>query len=160
MVDSKAVNPKSANRNSGVLKPAVDQSAATQSVATYKQILREFIDRRPSGTRQRIAKALGTHKSFVSQITNPALRVPLPAPHVASIFKICHFSPEERGCFLDAYRIAHPNQAAALESEEVSGKRIVMIELPDFEDPGKQERLAEAIEDIAAKMIALAREGG
>lgn len=155
MADSKPASPRPANRNSGGPKPAADQT-----VATYKQILREFIDRRPSGTRQRIAKALGTHKSFVSQITNPALRVPLPAPHVASIFKICHFSPEERAGFLDAYRIAHPNQAAALESEEVSGKRIVMIELPDFEDPGKQERLAEAIEDIAAKMIALAREGG
>ncbi len=160
MTDPKSTNPKSvsprpANRNGTALK-----SAADQSVATYKQILREFIDRRPSGTRQRIAKALGTHKSFVSQITNPALRVPLPAPHVASIFKICHFSPEERGVFLDAYRIAHPNQAAALESEEVSGKRIVMIELPDFEDPAKQERLAEAIEALAARMIALAREGG
>ena len=147
-------DPNPANRNSGALK-----SAADQSVATYKQILREFIDRRPSGTRQRIAKALGTHKSFVSQITNPALRVPLPAPHVASIFKICHFSPEERETFLDAYRIAHPNQAAALESEQASGKRIVMIELPEFKDPGKQERLADAIQEVAAKMIALAREG-
>ncbi len=146
--------PEPANRNNAGVKAAADQS-----VATYKQLLREYIDRRPSGTRQRIAKALGTHKSFVSQITNPALRVPLPAPHVASIFKICHFSPEERESFLDAYRIAHPNQAAALESEQLSGKRIVMIELPQFKDSAKQDRLADAIQEVADRMIALAREG-
>ena len=44
------------------------------AVAAYKQILRECIDRRPSGTRQKIALALGKHKSFVSQMTNPAYR--------------------------------------------------------------------------------------
>lgn len=154
MADPKLSKPEPANRNSVGLKAAGDQS-----VATYKQLLREYIDRRPSGTRQRIAKVLGTHKSFVSQITNPALRVPLPAPHVASIFKICHFSPEERESFLDAYRIAHPNQAAALESEQLSGKRIVMIELPQFKDPAKQDRLADAIQEVADRMIALAREG-
>ncbi len=128
------------------------------SVAGYKQLLRDFIERRPSGTRQRIALALGTHKSFVSQVTNPVLPVPLPAPHVATIFKICHFSAEERDAFLEAYRIAHPNQAAALEKGEMAGHQVLRIELPQLKDPARQARLAEAIEDMAAKLIALASE--
>jgi hypothetical protein len=45
---------------------------------------------------------LGTHKSFISQITNPTYRVPVPARHVAAIMRICHFVPEERRAFLDA----------------------------------------------------------
>lgn len=131
---------------------------AEQPVVAYKQLLRDYIDRRPSGTRQRVALALGTHKSFVSQITNPAYRVPLPAQHVATIFKICHFSPEERGKFLDAYRLAHPNQAASLEAEQSGATRTVKIEVPAFHDPRRQEQLVEAIQDVAQKLIALARD--
>ena len=137
----------------------LDRPQATdQPVVAYKQLLRDYIDRRPSGTRQRVALALGTHKSFVSQITNPAYRVPLPAQHVATIFKICHFSPEERGRFLDAYRLAHPNQAASLEAEQSGATRSLKIEVPAFRDPRRQEQVAEAIQDIAQKLIALARD--
>ncbi len=38
----------------------------------YKAILAQIIDDRPSGTRQRLAAALGKHRSFVTQITSPA----------------------------------------------------------------------------------------
>ncbi len=127
------------------------------SVAGYKQLLRDFIERRPSGTRQRIAQALGTHKSFVSQVTNPTLKVPLPAPHVATIFKICHFSTEEREAFLAAYRVAHPNQAAALERDQAPETQVVKIEVPLLKDPARQAQLVATIEDMAAKLIALAR---
>ena len=81
-----------------------------EAVATYKRILRTYIDRRPSGTRQKIALTLGKHKSFVSQITNPSYASPVPAPHLNAIFEICHFSPEERKTFLGAYAAAHPRQ--------------------------------------------------
>ena len=46
-----------------------------------KQHLQACIDRRPSGTRQKIAGALGKPKSFVSQITNPAYPSPVPPHH-------------------------------------------------------------------------------
>ena len=129
-----------------------------RAVVAYKTLLRDFIDRRPSGTRQRLAVALGTHKSFISQITNPAYRIPLPAQHVATIIKICHFSPEERSLFLEAFRAAHPNQAGALESGQANGGRILEIEIPPFRDPGRQDRVTETIREMAKRIIALAAE--
>ena len=77
-------------------------STGRRPIATYKRILRTYIDRRPSGTRQKIALTLGKHKSFVSQITNPSYASPVPAPHLNAIFEICNFSPEERKTFLGA----------------------------------------------------------
>lgn len=135
------------------------RSQTEQAVIAYKTLLREFIDRRPSGTRQRLAAALGTHKSFISQITNPAYRIPLPAQHVATIFKICHFAPEERSAFMEPFRAAHPNQARALELDSPGGSRTLQIEIPPFQDPARQERVAETIQAVAKRIIALAAEG-
>jgi hypothetical protein len=59
-----------------------------EAVRAYKRLLQGYLDRRPSGTRQKIAEALGKHKSFVSQITNPAYSAPVPARHLATIFEI------------------------------------------------------------------------
>ena len=69
---------------------------------------REVIDQRPSGTRQRLADALGKHRSFVTQITSPTYSTPIPAKHLPTIFSVCHFSPAERDPFLAAYERAHP----------------------------------------------------
>ena len=74
-----------------------------EAVARYKAILQRVMENRPSGTRQRLAGALGKNRSFVSQIANPAYSTPIPAGHLDTIFEICHFSPEERRQFLDAY---------------------------------------------------------
>ncbi len=49
------------------------------NVADYKVILRRVLDNRPSGTRLKLAAALGKNRSFVTQITNPAYLVPIPA---------------------------------------------------------------------------------
>ena len=46
-----------------------------------------FSDNRPSGTRQRLAGALGKNRSFVSQIANPAYPVPIPVQHLETIFE-------------------------------------------------------------------------
>ena len=51
------------------------------NVADYKTILRRVLDNRPSGTRLKLAAALGKNRSFVTQITNPAYLVPIPAKH-------------------------------------------------------------------------------
>ena len=57
---------------------------ATRSTGSrdYKRILLRVLDLRPSGTRQRLADALGKNRSFVSQITNPAYPVPIPPRHL------------------------------------------------------------------------------
>ena len=97
--------------------PADSDLSTEDALAAYKALLRDLINQRPSGTRQRIAKVLGTHKSFISQVTNPALKVPLPAQHVEPIFRICHFSTEEQRSFLKLYRQAHPSQTVSFADE-------------------------------------------
>lgn len=128
-----------------------------QAIAAYKRILKACLDKRPSGTRQRLAQALGTHKSFVSQVTNPTYRVPLPAQHLPTIFRLCHFSPEERRRFLEAYRQAHPGQALPGEAGSLPGSRLLEIEIPPLDDPRRQQELIEAIRETAQRMIALAQ---
>lgn len=82
-------------------------------VAAYKAILQRVLETRPSGTRQRIAAALGKNRSFVSQITSPSYDTPIPARHVDLIMEICHFSPAERADFMRAYGNAHPQRRPA-----------------------------------------------
>ena len=92
-------------------EPTPQLASREEAVRAYKRLLQTYLDHRPSGTRQRIAQALGKHKSFVSQITNPAYPAPMPARHLGAILEICHLSPEERSTFLAAYRAAHPIRA-------------------------------------------------
>src|SRR5438477_309550 len=81
-----------------------------EAVVAYKAILKRVLDNRPSGTRQRMANALGKNRSFVSQIANPAYPVPIPARHLEAIFEICHFSQDDRREFLAEYARAHPSR--------------------------------------------------
>ena len=127
-----------------------------ETVAAYKQILRDCIDRRPSGTRQKIALALGKHKSFVSQITNPSYAPPVPAPHLNAIFEICHFSPEERRAFLGAYRLAHPKQGEVDPGGPTTERtHELRIRVPVLDDPRLQKDLEATIRQTASRIIAL-----
>jgi hypothetical protein len=127
-----------------------------EAVRGYKQLLQTYIDRRPSGTRQKIALALGKHKSFVSQITNPAYSAPVPARHLGTIFELCHFSPEERATFLGAYRAAHPRRSQAVAREHgQEGEHVIQIRVPNLGDPRLQRELEETIRNTASRIIAL-----
>src|SRR5215468_2510057 len=102
-------------------------------VAAYKRLLQEYIDRRPSGLRLKIAKAIGKHRSFVSQITNPSYPVPVPARHLEAIFRICHLAPEERQAFMAAYDAAHPGhprEGRRRSPRKGRERRVIEIELP------------------------------
>ncbi|HZP19759.1 MAG TPA: hypothetical protein VFB16_06065 [Bauldia sp.] len=112
-----------------------EQPASEEAVARYKAILRSVMENRPSGTRQRLAGALGKNRSFVSQIANPAYATPIPARHLETIFELCHFSPADRRKFLEAYAEAHPRRLpVAGDSRRV---RAHTIYLPDL---GSDER--------------------
>jgi len=126
-----------------------------EAIAHYKTILRNTIDRRPSGTRQKIALALGKNKSFVSQITNPAYPSPVPAPHLNPIFEICHFSPEERDVFLRAYQAAHPKQGVVPRGGTAEKTHDLRIRVPLLDDPQLQKELEATIRQTAARIIAL-----
>jgi hypothetical protein len=125
-----------------------------QLVAAYKRILQASLDRRPSGTRQRIAEALGKHKSFVSQITNPAYSVPIPARHVTAILELCHFSAEERRAFLEAYVRAHPSRRQVVKPAPRGGApHVLHIPVPTFEDAELQREVEDLIRAFAARVV-------
>ena len=129
-----------------------------KNVAEYKIILRKVLDNRPSGTRLKLAAALGKNRSFVSQITNPAYLVPIPAKHVAVIFDVCHLSSAERSAFLDAYGRAHPGRLRAPHRE--ARTRIISLTVPELGDDKKNRALEQLIVDFAAQLARFAESIG
>src|ERR1700741_3367364 len=120
------------------------------NVAGYKAILRQVLDNRPSGTRLKLAAALGKNRSFVTQITNPAYLVPIPAKHVAIIFEVCHLSGAERAAFLEAYGRAHPGRLRAPPRD--ARTRTLVVTVPDLVDNKKNRSLEQLIVDFAARL--------
>src|ERR1700734_1618581 len=101
-----------------------------ETVADCKRLLQIVCDNRPSGTRGRLAVALGTNRSFVSQLVNPAYAMESPAQHHEIIFEVCHFSPADRAAFLAIYDNTHPGRREAGESTAPS--RVVTFTVPDL----------------------------
>jgi hypothetical protein len=132
-----------------------DRGAA---VAAYKVILQRIVDNRPSGTRHRLAEALGKNRSFVSQITSPAYSVPIPPGHLDTIFEICHFTPAEKSEFLAAYALAHSRRPGP--SRKRSDSVTLTITLPDLGDARANRALAQAIEAMADVLARLAKQNG
>jgi hypothetical protein len=140
-------------------KPKPAPASRDELVAAYKRLLQEYIDRRPSGLRLKVAKAIGKHRSFVSQITNPIYPIPVPARHLEAIFRICHLAPEEKQAFLSAYAAAHPNQPRAepRSPRKSREKRIVEIELPILDDPEVEREMDELLRQVARQIEKLVR---
>jgi hypothetical protein len=123
-------------------------------IAHYKSTLRQLIDRRPSGIRQKIAEVTGTHKSFISQITNPSDPTPLPARHIDAIFEVCHLSPEERAAFLERYHSAHLEHAS-VEHKSHRHMRTLHLQIPVLEDARKQRALESIVRDTVRRLCDL-----
>src|SRR4051794_19512891 len=129
-------------------KESKDQ--VSQAVASYKALLRRVLDNRPSGTRLKLAAALGKNRSFVTQITNPAYLVPIPMKHVGIIFEVCHLSGAERAAFLEAYGRAHPGRLRAAHRE--ARTRTISVTVPDLGEDKKNRELERLIIDFAAQL--------
>ncbi|WP_293853436.1 hypothetical protein [uncultured Alsobacter sp.] len=123
------------------------------AVCDYKRILQRVLDNRPSGTRQRLATALGKNRSFVSQIANPAYPVPIPAQHLETIFELCHFSQEERRAFLGAYGLAHPARLKVVP--DARRQRVVRLEVPDLGDPRRNRKVDALLAEFARSIAAI-----
>ncbi len=137
-------------------EPAPQVASREDAVRAYKRLLQTYLDHRPSGTRQKIALALGKNKSFVTQITNPAYSAPVPARHLGTILEICHLAPEERSTFLAAYRAAHPIRSRTIALEPAQeGDHVIQIRVPNLGDPRLQRELEETIRHTASRIIAL-----
>jgi hypothetical protein len=141
--------------------PRAETATRDELVAAYKRLLQEFIDRRPSGLRLKIAKAIGKHRSFVSQITNPSYPIPVPARHLETIFRICHLAPEERQALMAAYEAAHPRHPRETRRPARRGKerRIVEIDLPAVDDPDLEREMEEFLRQTARQLERLVRRG-
>ena len=122
------------------------------AVAEYKRILARVLENRPSGTRQRLAVALGKNRSFVSQIANPSYSTPIPAQHLDSIFEICLFPATDRAAFLEAYGRAHPGKLQRTRHRKDHRMRPVTVYVPDLEDEAKNHALDRLLADIAARI--------
>ena len=131
--------------------PTRDAKAA--HVEAYKTILRDILDQRPSGTRQRLATALDKNRSFVSHMCNPAYPVPIPAPHLEIIFEICHFPPAEKSAFLDLFKRAHPNRSRHVR--EAPSLRSLKLEVYDLGDARKNRAFDALVKDTTRRLARL-----
>ncbi|MDP2118694.1 MAG: hypothetical protein Q8S27_06250 [Hoeflea sp.] len=128
------------------MKPQTGEEA----IRAYKQKLAAIVDRRPSGTRQRLADALGKHRSFVTQIASPSYLTPLPARHLPVIFSVCHFSQAEQKDFLALYHAAHPGRVAG----PAAGKRTrhLTVTAPDLGSEERNRQFDHAVADFIHRM--------
>ena len=136
-----------AQNNSGT------ESTGQEAVAAYKRILATVIDRRPSGTRQRLAAALAKNRSFISQITNPIYSTPIPANHLEVIFEICHFSAVEHSQFIEAYALAHPKRPGL--RHDAHRLKAHTIYLPDMGAEARNAALHTMVSDFVRQVARL-----
>ncbi|CAN5352483.1 hypothetical protein BH10PSE7_BH10PSE7_24680 [soil metagenome] len=131
---------------------------AEEAIRAYKTFLSSVIDQRPSGMRQRLADALGKHRSFITQISSPAYTTPIPAKHLPQIFSVCHFSAAEREHFLADYRKAHPGKTMAA----VGGRKIrhVSLNVPDLGDAKQNAAFERAISEFIQRLAAIMGKSG
>ncbi len=120
------------------------------SVGAYKAVLKRVLDTRPSGTRHRLAIALGKNRSFISQIANPVYAVPIPVQHLETMFEICHFTAAERREFLAAYADAHPRRLDLVRKPV--GTRKLTLAVPDLGDVRRNRLLDETLAEIARRL--------
>ena len=82
-------------------KPRAASMSPEEAIVAYKKLLQTVLDARPSGTRQRLASALGKNRSCVTQMTSPTYPTPIPHRHVGTVLAVCHFTPDERDAFME-----------------------------------------------------------
>ena len=131
----------------------MNEAAPGATAADYKRLLQQVCNNRPSGTRGRLAVALGTNRSFVSQLVNPVYAMPIPVQHLETIFEVCHFSPAERAAFLAAYDKAHPGRRDV--GEPSAGVRVISLTVPDLGDARRNQAVDAVMAEYARQLARL-----
>jgi hypothetical protein len=137
----------------GAVMARLEREHEATPVSAYKAVLKSVVDNRPSGTRQRLAIALGKNRSFITQISSPAYSVPIPAVHLDTIFEVCHFTATEKSEFLTAYKRAHRRRRRM--GRKPAGHRTLTLTMPDLGDAARNRRLEQAIVDVAQGLARL-----
>lgn len=135
---------------------AKNDPGAAEAVIEYKRVLADVLDRRPSGTRQRLASVLGKNRSFISQISSVGYTTPIPASDVDTIFEICHFSASERRRFLDAYARAHPRRQSHIS--DAHRLKAHTVYLPDMGDDAGNDRVHVLLNELVRGLVRLIEE--
>lgn len=135
-----------------------DPAEAAEAVPGYKRVLQRVLDNRPSGTRQRLAAALGKNRSFVSQIANPSYPTPIPAQHIETIFEVCHFSQEDRRTFLADYSRAHRQRLKLVAGAK--RLRTIAVAVPDLGDARRNKAIDDMVADFARKLARMVEDPG
>jgi hypothetical protein len=136
-----------------------DEVAETKQelIRAYKTFLKEAVEARPSGLRLKIASQIGKNKSFVSQITSPNYKTPLPEKYVEPILDAIHLTQKERERFLHIYRRAHPRARAHATEPARDEMRVLKIELPKLESHRMENRVDQMIAQFARNLSDIAR---
>ena len=124
-------------------------------IGTYKDLIRSYLAIRPSGLRKKISDAIGTNRSFVTQITNPNYRVPIPSQYILKIMDVCHLSTLERSNFIKAYLAAHPGNADLLSARSSSKDASYTVDLSSVEDSESREMIKRSLRSVAETLIAM-----
>ena len=140
------------------MAPRKTQDTPEELIRAYKLVLSKVLEARPSGTRQRLADALGKHRSFITQMTSPTYPTPIPQRHLATLLSVCHFSPAERDAFMGAYRAAHQGKLDLGDAERKM--RHFSLLVPDLGDDKTNAALDKAIGEFVQKLSGLMRKGG
>jgi hypothetical protein len=109
--------------------------------------------------RQRLADALGKHRSFVTQIISPAYSIPMPVKTFGGYLSRLPFQPGRAAAFLerlspgasggqDVDRIRHAQDAAW------------SLIVPDFGDDKQNAALDRAVNDFIQKITSITGKGG
>ena len=129
------------------------EPADVSAVAEYKRIFKEVLDSRPSGMRIRLAHAMGKNRSFVSQISNPALSGSGARPASQHDLRGCHFSPQAKAAFLRAYARAHPRRVGRLS--ETPRERTITLHLPDLGSSKRNGQIDALMQEFARQLVAI-----
>jgi hypothetical protein len=126
-------------------------------ISDYKVLIRSYLAIRPAGLRKKISEAIGTNRSFVTQITNPNYRVPIPSQYIHKIMDVCNLSPVERANFVKAYLEAHPSNVDLLGVQTSSDSETALtIDLSAVEDATTREMIKRSLRNIADILIKVA----
>lgn len=138
--------------------PTKPSASPDQAIVAYKEILRDVLNQRPSGTRQRLADALGKNRSFITQMTSPSYPTPIPHRHLATVLSICHFTPEGREAFMAAYRLAHPKRFVVGDPSHKT--RHLNLLVPNLGDDKLNAAFDKAVIEFIGKMAGFIQEPG
>jgi hypothetical protein len=127
--------------------------APDEAILAYKRLLQDVLNQRPSGTRQRLADALGKNRSFVTQMTSPAYPTPIPQKHLGTVLAVCHFTAEERESFMAAYQRAHRKRFEVAGSSRRT--RHLSLVVPNLGDDRRNAAFDKAVVEFIQKLAAV-----